>query len=600
MLIFARAKIDVEDRDYSTPLMLAARAGHLSIVRHLIASSARTDKKRKIKQTALVLCRASRMGEWKVVKTLLNVGVRADEVDEGGCTPLVLAARGRYVGCVSYLIEHGADITKQDKSGKTALSIIVENVPLKLSATISIHEICREPAYFYGDFDTAVLSHAVIHNLRNAAKILIANGVGIERPLHTISLMTALMWTAQNGYDSLTKQLILRGVNVIHQNPDGYTALHYAALYNHIQCGILLVEAGADVSTVNKVSQTPLDLSSREFKDAILQALSFQAKKTVCVIGNAFSGKSTLIASLQNENARFWTRWYHWLFGVSNISDRTAGIEPISISSKRYGNVMFFDFAGQHEYHGPHEMFLESILSNSLSTVTIIVVVKATEDESAILHQLHRWMHPLSKIPSSGNPVQMIVVGSHMDKVKHKAEAEKKLELCYEKVKDNLRAAPLEFKDLCYLNCRQLYSSDITSKLCTYLSDVPPPQYKARDNEYSVCWVISRIRSFFEVQVIPACISVCRLDRNQQCQSPHQSPASRRSVQRSVIDRSLPVPSEQRRCVQWLVGIGPPIHTPQGVRDSVLSFEEDCKQVRSPQLSTSVSPFPYIGPLNGS
>ena len=149
---------------------------------------------------------------------------------------------------------------------------------------------------------------------------------------------------------------------------------------------------------MNRDSRTPLDLASKELKDAIMQTLSFNTKKTVCVIGNACSGKSTLIASLQNENAKLLKKLRHRLFGVKNISERTAGIEPVSLSSKRYGDTLFLDFAGQHEYHGPHEMFLESISSKSRCTVTIIMVVKVTDEESAISQQLNRWLHPVSKM----------------------------------------------------------------------------------------------------------------------------------------------------------------------------------------------------------
>ena len=367
--------------------------------------------------------------------------------------------------------------------------------------------------------------------------------------------MTALMWTAQEGDDSLTilKQLILQGVNVNYQNPDGRTALHFAAQHNHIQCCVLLVEAGADVSALNKASQTPLDLSSKEFKDAILQTLSFQTKKTVCVIGNAMSGKSTLIASLQNENASFVKKIRHWLFGVQDISERTAGIEPVSLRSKRYGDVMFFDFAGQHEYHGPHEMFLESILIKGLSTVTIIVVVKATEEESAICHQLNRWLHPFAKMSSSANPVRAIVIGSHMDKVKHKVkEVKEKLELCYKTIKDGLRDVPVEFEDLCYLDCRQPYSSDI-SKLCQYLKDVPPPQYKDVHIGYSIPWVISRMRSSFDEKVISMLEFSDWIAHNKANLPTNLPPAEEVCKDLSSTGHFLYLPSKEGTSNGWLV-----------------------------------------------
>ena len=65
--------------------------------------------------------------------------------------------------------------------------------------------------------------------------------------------------------------------------------------------------------------------------------------------------------------------------------------DPLYVTRCKYGNAVFFDFAGQHEYHGPHEMFMESIFNQRGSTVTIIVVVKATEEESVITQQLKHW-----------------------------------------------------------------------------------------------------------------------------------------------------------------------------------------------------------------
>ena len=519
-----------------TPLTISCGAGHHNVVSHLIDSGANLDMKDHFRRTPLH--HTCVRGHMQIVEMLLNAGAKIDEVDSNHSTPLMFAVYNGHVDVVSRLLKAGADVTKQSNDGKTALHIAADRghleiakllldngaevdredndfcTPLVLSALekkfdVMLHLITsgadvRQLAKYTPsgrDPGRKALSCAIMHKNKEVLITLIINGVAIDGLLSTKPPITALMWMAQEGYDSLMKHLILQGVNVNYQNPYGHTALHFAAQSNRIQCGILLVEAGADVNTVNKASQTPLTLSSSEFKDAILQALSFQTKKTVCVIGNALSGKSTLIASLQNENASFMKKIRNRLFGVQNISERTAGIEPVALSSKHYGDVMFFDFAGQHEYHGPHETFLESILSKGTSTVTIIVVVKATEDSSVICHQLNRWLHPFSKMSSSVNPIRVIIIGSHMDKVKCKVKAKEKLYLCYEKVKNSLCDVPLKVEDLCYLDCRQPYSTDMT-KLCAYLSDVPPPQYKAVGTQYSISWVISRIRTSLDDKVI--------------------------------------------------------------------------------------------------
>ena len=326
----------------------------------------------------------------------------------------------------------------------------------------------------------------------------------------------------------------------------------HAASSNHIQCGILLVEAGADLRLVNRDSRTPLDLASKELKDAINQTLSFNTKKTVCVIGNAYSGKSTLIASLQNENAKLLKKLRHRLFGVKNISERTAGIEPVSLSSKRYGDTVFLDFAGQHEYHGPHEMFLESISSKSRCVVTIIMVVKVTDEESAISQQLDRWLHPVSKMATTMNPIRVIVIGSYMDKVISKVEAKSKLEHCYQRVRQSLCDAPLQFHDACYLDCRQPYSSDI-KKLCAYLNEVPIPQYKAAEMPYSICWVIYRMKTSLESEAIRVSDFTVWIKKNKDNLPTNLPPSEEVCKDLSSTGHFLYLPNKEDPSSGWLV-----------------------------------------------
>ena len=540
LLLSKGAKIDAKDEGRRTPLMLAAGRGQNVISLYLINQGADVSKKDVRKRTALHY--ASESGHLKLAKLLCSKGAETDVEDEDRRTPLMLAAVGGHKDTLLYLIDHvqGADVNKKDSIGRTALHHASEKGHLKvveqliskgsrideadkdhftplvlavkrqkfntvyhlIKAGADVRELnSRNYEIGGGNLGTFILSYAISNNYIAEAGILIASGVGIEEELDINPPRTALMLCAEKGHDSLVMQLILQGVNVNYQDINGSTALHFAAYFNRILCGVLLVEAGADLTHKNKHSIAALDSATSVFKGAIMQTLSFHTKKTVCVVGKTCSGKSTLIASLKNENVNLLKKLRHRLFGVKNISTRTAGIEPVSLSSKRYGDVVFLDFSGQHKYHGPHEMFLESILSKSRSTVTIIVVVKVTEEESTISQQLHQWLYPVSKMASTTNPIRIIVIGSHMDKVKSKAAAKEMLEHCYERVQQSLCDVPLEFQDACYLNCRQPYSSDIV-KLCAYLNEVPIPEYKAIKIPYSICWVISRMRTSLDSKAI--------------------------------------------------------------------------------------------------
>ena len=310
---------------------------------------------------------------------------------------------------------------------------------------------------------------------------------------------TPLMDATEKGHEEVVKKLILAGANLGMQTANGNTALHLAAYSNHIQCGILLAEGGASVRTKNNLSQTPFDLANAEFKEAIKQALSFTTRKALCIIGNAESGKSTLIASLQAESNSFLGKIFNRFRRVNDCRQRTAGIETVPHCSQRYGEVLFFDFAGQHEYHGSHQMFLESLLSKPGVLMTLLLVVKTTEEEGAILHQLHRWLSPVALMATPASPPQVIVIGSFLDKVKSKEEATAKLTRCIEATRKDLET--LEFLGSCFLNCRQPQSKGI-DQICSFLQDVPIPEFSATHTRYSLAWVLSQIRLSFMAQAV--------------------------------------------------------------------------------------------------
>ena len=313
---------------------------------------------------------------------------------------------------------------------------------------------------------------------------------------------TPLMAATEEDHGEAVKTLILAGANLGMQAAvSGNTALHLAASRNRIQCGILLAEGGASVRTKNSSSKTPLDLASVGFRKAIKEALSFTTRKALCIIGNAESGKSTLIAALQAESNSFLGKVFNQFRKVSDCRQRTAGIETVTHCSQRYGEVLFFDFAGQDDYHGPHQMFLESLLSKPGVSMTLLLVVKMTEEEDAILHQLHRWLSPVALMTTPASPPHIIIIGSFLDKVKFKKEATAKLSRCMEATRKDLEGLPLEFVGSSFLNCRQPQSRGI-DQICAFLQEIPVPEFRATHMLYSLAWVLYLIRSTITAQAV--------------------------------------------------------------------------------------------------
>ena len=337
--------------------------------------------------------------------------------------------------------------------------------------------------------------------------ILITNGCNVNcyhgiADDHYVDEYTPLVCAAEAGHEEIVKKLILAGAKVETASAYGNTALHHTARKNHIQCGVLLAEAGASVRARNNNSCTPLDIArSAEFVKAIKQATSFTTRKTLCIIGDATGGKSTLVAALQAERSSFLGKIINRFKRVEDRRNRTAGIETIHHYSQKYGEVLFFDFAGQHEYHGPHQMFLDSLLSKPGVSMTLLLVVKTTEEEEAMLHQLHRWLTPVALMATTASPPQVIVIGSFLDKVNSKHEAIAKLTRCIETAKIDLEDSPLEIVGSCFLNCRQPQSEGI-NQLCRYLEEIPVPEFRATHTQYSLAWVLSQLRSSLKAQAV--------------------------------------------------------------------------------------------------
>ena len=90
---------------------------------------------------------------------------------------------------------------------------------------------------------------------------------------------TALMWTAENGNDSLTRALIDSKADVdlreyYKDDKYGYTALMYAASNGHPACVEVLLEKKANASLKDNNGKTALDLAKHYNHTAIVNMLT--------------------------------------------------------------------------------------------------------------------------------------------------------------------------------------------------------------------------------------------------------------------------------------------------------------------------------------
>ena len=274
------------------------------------------------------------------------------------------------------------------------------------------------------------------------------------------------------------------------------TPLHHAASQNHTNCGVLLVEAGADKSASDRLRLNPLEMSSKTFVHDAQKAYSFTTRRVIAVIGNSGHGKSTLVTALEHTSSNPWKKTVYRFKKVHDISQRTTGIEAVQVSNQKFGEALFYDFAGQSQYHGPHQSFLEAMLNKPEVSVTLLLLVKATDEEDIIAQQLYRWLHSLASTSNLSTP-KVVVVGSFLDQVKSKKKTFEKLLQCTKSVKTELA---LDIQGPCLLDCRQPQSMGI-DQICTFLQEAC--LVNTRAPTYNLHWVWVQMQKTFSIPALP-------------------------------------------------------------------------------------------------
>ena len=471
---------------------------------------------------------ACKEGHLERVRELIQDGQDVNSI--GGSyrwTPLMVAADNGHDQVVRELIRAGADVNGKENIKQTALHW----------ASSGGHS-------------------SVVKTLAEA---------GANLNVQDVDGMTPLMKAAYWGHANVVVELIRAGADVsvvcsykcfayFESVAAGSTALHFAATWNSIECGVLLVEAGADMGTRNNNSKSPLDLGSHDFRQAIQQAKSFSTKRIVAVIGNGEQGKSTLIAALQAEGNSLLKKFTNRFTKVQDIRKRTTGIEAVQFSSQKYGETLFYDFAGQSDYHGPHQSFLEAMLSKPGVSLSLLLLLKATDEEDIITQQVTHWLQPLSLTSAPSTP-QVILVGSFLDQVVSREEATDKLLRCTQSVQEQFH---FNIQGPCLLDCRKPASKGI-DQICTFLQENEQLQFTSSTLSYNLHWVLVQVRkafsdlAVFPIPAVPFHNFQSWLLKNGKRLPTHMPPAMEVCHDLTSIGHALFLPNKQDPSQSWLI-----------------------------------------------
>jgi len=208
----------------------------------------------------------------------------------------------------------------------------------------------------------------------------------------------------------------------------GNTALHLACISGQTQPEMVRLAKNLinfiDPLCVNSAGQTPIELTTNyELIGAISHFTKCRTKHSVqiyinlFIVGNPKTGKSTLVKAICKEGSILWKALPKEFRRVKNVPPHTAGIIPTTFRSKTFGNTVLYDLAGQIEYYTSHAAVIQTTVIST--PPAFIIVVNMCESEEKICETLRYWWSFINNHAAQASaPPQVILVGSHADKVK--------------------------------------------------------------------------------------------------------------------------------------------------------------------------------------
>ena len=270
------ADVNIVSKIGATAISYAIDKGYIDIVNILI------DKSNLELSTVDGWCPihfAARKGDVKMVKLLLDHGVKTDVLTDKGFTPLMIAAYNNFTNIVKLLVYNNANQMLKNTEGKTALEIAIERnsnessqflqdpsiTPmdlLELGYTEAVRKIIKEKDFdldkLYDD-GTTLLQSAAFFGQKELAEEIIGRGANVN----IVSKIgaTAISYAIDKGYIDIANILIDKS-NLELSTVDGWCPIHYAARKGDVKMVKLLLDHGVKTDVLTDNGFTPLMIAA--------------------------------------------------------------------------------------------------------------------------------------------------------------------------------------------------------------------------------------------------------------------------------------------------------------------------------------------------
>lgn len=242
--------IDAVDANGDTALHCAARENRLDVVTYLMGKNAKRTIRNKLNMTALESCD----------RNVAMMGLFFPEKQKVGSmdrdTPLIYAARKNAQRAFAYLLGKAQDVNEANKKGETALGLAVENAEFDMvKLLVESHFLDVDRVFSNGD---TPLMHAVrAGNLDTVAYLL---DKGAKTTIRNCDGHDAMKISRECG-DQAMEMLFAAARTIDASNDDGDTALIFAVRRNSPFTVDFLRRHGADPGIMNKSGETARSIS---------------------------------------------------------------------------------------------------------------------------------------------------------------------------------------------------------------------------------------------------------------------------------------------------------------------------------------------------
>ncbi|XP_060080301.1 ankyrin repeat domain-containing protein 50-like [Ylistrum balloti] len=320
-----------------TPLICAARAGHVDVCSLLLESGAYINQTNQhVRQTPLLV--AVEHGNMDVVDFLLDCGADVQLTDNINITPLYAAIKARNPLMVQRLIQAGSDVNLGSQ----------DHAPLFLAARLKLL--------------------SVVQMLINA---------GCEKNITIKYGVTPLYEATFRGHTDIVEFLVNEGCDVNKTDMYGVSPLHIASMYGHLNCVILLILGGADMRLRMQHGQTALQVAMEMNHADVVEYFLCRGEDILCKPHGSNSLK--IIAAVFEKGHR----------------------ETVEVLLRGCAKLVLLHYPGVTEMFCNDKYLLEMLFMSGIQTIPGVLTVPKLHPKYVCNPKAAQWLEEYHKKPQS-------------------------------------------------------------------------------------------------------------------------------------------------------------------------------------------------------